>query len=307
MTAPTFAIETHHLQKVYGDVVAVKDLSLQIEPGEVFGFLGPNGAGKTTAVKMLLGLITPTAGEGRLLGATLGDRLTRARIGFLPEHLRFHDWLTASEFLTFHASLYSMSPLQIKNRVQELLELVGLRPHANKALHAFSKGMLQRIGLAQALLNEPELVLLDEPTSGLDPVGRRLVRDIIRQLRERGATVFLNSHFLSEVEITCDRVAFIKNGEVVHAGVLKTLLDGAHRVEIRARNMTPEILSGLSRWSETVRMEGERIYLTVEVAASLAEINRYLVERGAEVFTLAPQQVSLEDLFIQIVGTDGGL
>jgi ABC-2 type transport system ATP-binding protein len=167
--------------------------------------------------------------------------------------------------------------------------------------------MLQRIGLAQALLNQPDLVILDEPTSGLDPVGRRLVRDIIRELRQSGTTVFLNSHLLSEVEITCDRVAFIKHGEVIRVSPLHTLVEGELTVEIRARGLTPEIIQGLARWGQNVRADDEHLSLTLASEADLPAINRYLVEQGAKVYALRPQHVSLEDLFIQIVGTDGGL
>ena len=301
------AIEIHSLRKVFGEKVAVADLTLMVERGEVFGFLGPNGAGKTTAVKMLLGLIAPTSGEGKLLGLPLGDHMGRERVGFLPEHFRFHDWLTAEEFLRLHGELYRMSSDRLGRRVPELLDLVGLAPHAGKRLRTFSKGMLQRIGLAQALLNDPELVLLDEPTSGLDPVGRRLVRDIIHDLRKGGTTVFLNSHLLSEVEITCDRVAFIKHGVVLRTSILQELVEGELTVEVRARGLTSEVLSGLSRWSPSVRADGEHLSLTLAGEADLPEINRYLVERGVDVYSLSPQNISLEDLFIQIVGTDGGL
>jgi ABC-2 type transport system ATP-binding protein len=301
------AIEINNLCKVFGEKVAVADLTLTVERGEVFGFLGPNGAGKTTAVKMLLGLIAPTSGKGKLLGAPLGDHHGRERVGFLPEHFRFHDWLTAEEFLRLHGELYQMSSERLRRRVPELLELVGLAPHAEKRLRAFSKGMLQRIGLAQALLNDPELVLLDEPTSGLDPVGRRLVRDIIHDLRRGGTTVFLNSHLLSEVEITCDRVAFIKQGMVLRTSILKDLVEGELTVEVRARGLTPDVINGLSRWSPSVRADGDHLSLTLPGEAELPEINRYLVERGVDVYALSPQNISLEDLFIQIVGTDGGL
>jgi ABC-2 type transport system ATP-binding protein len=239
MTTP-HPIQTRHLRKVFDDKVAVADLTLTVERGEVFGFLGPNGAGKTTAVKMLLGLIAPTSGEGSLFGVGLGDPRGRAQVGFLPEHFRFHDWLRANEFLQLHADLHRMPRGVACRRIAELLDLVGLQAHARKRLSAFSKGMLQRIGLAQALLNDPDLVFLDEPTSGLDPVGLRLVRDLIRDLRERDKTVFLNSHLLSEVEITCDRVAFIKQGEVVHTSTLQAgsgapLAGGRLTVHIRAR------------------------------------------------------------------------
>jgi ABC-2 type transport system ATP-binding protein len=301
------AIETTHLRKIYGSNVAVSDLTLTVERGEVFGFLGPNGAGKTTSVKMLLGLITPTAGEMRLLGVPARDHRVRQRIGFLPEHFRFHDWLTASEFLRLHAALYRMPEAVIRQRVPELLELVGLSQHAAQKLRGFSKGMLQRIGLAQALLNEPDLIILDEPTSGLDPVGRRLVRDIIRSLKQRGATVFLNSHLLSEVEITCDRVAFIKHGQVLQISALQTLVEGELSVQVRAHPLTPQVVAGLSRWSQNVRVDGDYLMLTLPGEADLPAVNRYLVEQGVDVFALQPQKVSLEDLFIQVVGTDGGL
>ncbi len=301
------AIETKGLCKVFGNKVAVNDLTLTVQQGEVFGFLGPNGAGKTTSVKMLLNLISPSGGVGRLFGQPLNNPEVRSKVGFLPEHFRFHDWLTAQEFLALHADLYHMPHGAAEKRSAELLDLVGLTPHAGKRLREFSKGMLQRIGLAQALLNRPGLVILDEPTSGLDPVGRRLVRDIIHDLREQGTTVFLNSHLLSEVEITCDRVAFIKHGEVVRISLLKGLVEGELRVEIRAQRITPEILGGLNKWCQLVRQDGEHLSLTVENEGDLPLINRYLVESGVEVYSLRPEQVSLEDLFIQIVGTDGGL
>jgi ABC-2 type transport system ATP-binding protein len=301
------AIDTHALCKAFGDNVAVRDLTLQVRQGEVFGFLGPNGAGKTTSIKMLLGLIAPTSGSASLLGAPLRDRAARARIGFLPEHFRFHDWLSASEFLTLHGQLYGMPAGRLRQRVPELLELVGLTPFVRKQLRTFSKGMLQRIGLAQALLNDPALIFLDEPTSGLDPVGRRLVRDIIHDLRSRGTTVFLNSHLLSEVEITCDRVAFIKHGQVINVSQLKSLVSGATRVSVRASRLTPETLAGLRQWGQDVRADGDQVSLTVADESALPAITRYLVAQDVEVYALTPERLSLEDLFIQVVGTDGGL
>jgi ABC-2 type transport system ATP-binding protein len=301
------AIQTSNLSKSFGDNVAVRDLTLTVERGEVFGFLGPNGAGKTTSVKMLLDLVSPTGGEGFLFGLPISDYRVRLRVGFLPEHFRFHDWLTAFEFLQLHADLYHIPRDAARPRILELLELVGLTSHADLKLRAYSKGMLQRIGLAQALLNQPDLIFLDEPTSGLDPVGRRLVRDIIRDLRQRGTTIFLNSHLLSEVEITCDRVAFIKHGQVVRISSLQSLLEGELSVEIRLRSLPKAALSGLSQWASNIRLDGEHLSLNVTREEDLPVINRFLVEQGAEVFALRPEHISLEDLFIQIVGTDGGL
>lgn len=298
----TPAIETHGLRKVFGAKVAVADLTLTVERGEVFGFLGPNGAGKTTAVKMLLSLISPTSGSARLLGRPLGDRQVRARIGFLPEHFRFHEWLTAEEFLSFHGQLHGMSGQRIRQRVPLLLDLVQLTDCAQVRLAAFSKGMLQRIGLAQSLLNEPELIFLDEPTSGLDPLGRRLVRDIIRDLRAQGTTVFLNSHLLSEVEVTCDRVAFIKDGRIVKLAALQTLVDGETTAELRLGQVTPGLLAGLSRWGRDIRADGSRITMTVDDEDSLPAIARWVVEQGARLYALTPQRLSLEDLFLRVMG-----
>ena len=301
------AIKTEELRKVFGDQAAVKGLTLQVEQGEVFGFLGPNGAGKTTSIKMLLGLVAPTSGTGALLGAPLGDRASLAKVGFLPEHFRFQEWLTAREFLELHGELLGMDKPHLKPRRDELLERVGLAAFANKQLRTFSKGMLQRIGLAQALLNQPALVFLDEPTSGLDPVGRRLVRDIIHELRRAGTCVFLNSHLLSEIEITCDRVAFIRHGEVVRILELASLNQNRSLVTIRAAGFSPEILTGLAQWGENIAVEGEQLTLTIRSEADLPHINRYLVSQGVDVFALTPNRMSLEEIFIETVGKDGGL
>jgi len=304
---PVAAIKTEELRKVFGSRAAVKGLTLQVEQGEVFGFLGPNGAGKTTSIKMLLGLVKPTSGAASLLGAPIGERTTRARIGFLPEHFRFQDWLTAHEFLTLHGELLGMGAGDLKKRLEELLERVGLAEFHDKQLRTFSKGMLQRIGLAQALLNRPILVFLDEPTSGLDPVGRRLVRDIIHELRAEGTCTFLNSHLLSEIEVTCDRVAFIRHGEVVRVLELASLEQNLSLVTIRAGGLTPEIIAGLECWGRDIRVDGERVTLTIHGETDLPDINRYLVMQGAAVYSLTPNRLSLEEIFIETVGKDGGL
>ena len=305
--ASDLAIRTRGLRKVFGGKVAVRRLTLEVARGEVFGFLGPNGAGKSTSVKMLLGLVSPTSGEAEILGQPVGDVKTRSRVGFLPEHFRFYDWLTGEELLKLHGRLYGMSHAALRERVPVLLDLVGLTPHRNKRLRDFSKGMLQRIGLAQALINDPDLIFLDEPTSGLDPIGRRLVRDIIKAQRDRGATVLLNSHLLGEVEITCDRVAFIKDGEVVESRELHGESEEQTTVSIRALNVTVEVLNGLSQWSSSARTDGDRLTLTLSSNTLLPEIVRYLVAKGVDVYEVAPQRLSLEERFLEIVGSDGGL
>jgi ABC-2 type transport system ATP-binding protein len=305
--ASDLAIRTRGLRKVFSGKVAVRNLTLDVSRGEVFGFLGPNGAGKSTSVKMLLGLVFPTSGEAQILGCPVGDVKTRGKVGFLPEHFRFYDWLTPTELLRLHGRLYGMSHAKLREHIPVLLDLVGLTPHRDKQLRDFSKGMLQRIGLTQALLNEPDLIFLDEPTSGLDPVGRRLVRDIIKAQRDRGATVLLNSHLLGEVEITCNRVAFIKDGEVVETRQLNDDVEEQTTISIRAANMTAESINGLSKWSRSVRTEGERLVLSVSSGSVVPEIVRYLVASGAAVFAVTPQRLSLEERFLEIMGTDGGL
>jgi ABC-2 type transport system ATP-binding protein len=301
------AIRTRGLSKVFGGKVAVRNLTLDVPRGEVFGFLGPNGAGKSTCVKMLLGLVFPTSGHADVLGRPAGEVKARSKVGFLPEHFRFYDWLTPAELLKLHGRLYGMSRGVLRERIPALLDLVGLTPHREKRLQEFSKGMLQRIGLAQALLNDPELIFLDEPTSGLDPFGRRMVRDVIKAQRNRGATVLLNSHLLGEVEITCDRVAFIKDGEIVETRTLEGEAKEQNAVLIRAGKITADMVKKLSQWTSSARYEEGRLAFSVSSNATLPEVVRYLVSAGADIYEVAPQRLSLEERFLQIVGSDGGM
>jgi ABC-2 type transport system ATP-binding protein len=294
------------LHKVFGDKVAVRDLTLTVRRGEIFGFLGPNGAGKSTSIKMLLGLATPTSGEAYVLGVPAGGVEVRRKIGFLPENFRFYEWLTPAELLHLHGRLCGVPNHVLTKRVPSLIDLVGLTPHINKRLQNFSKGMLQRAGLAQALIHEPDIIFLDEPTSGLDPLGRRMVRDIIRAQRDRGATVFLNSHILSEIEITCDEVVFIREGEVVTSRDMRKMQEEAARVEVRAKKLTPECVAGLSRWGDSVEVDEERLTMTVTSRDCLPDILRFLVGSGAEVSQFTPQRLSLEELFINVMGEDRG-
>jgi len=300
------AIDARRLRKEFGKKVAVEDFTLEVSRGEVFGFLGPNGAGKTTAVKMMMGLIYPTAGEADLLGKPLGDRPTRARIGFLPEHFRFHEWLQAAEFLNLHGRLYGMSAAAREETIPRLLDLVGLGRSSETRLSAFSKGMLQRIGLAQALINSPDLVFLDEPTSGLDPLGRRLVRDVIRDLRNQGITVFLNSHFLSEIELTCDRVAFIRLGKILRVASLEELARESVQIDLRVGNPDEILLSGLEDFGSDVRYDESEniIHMSLLNDDQIPEIISWLVAQGQAVYELSPQRLSLEERFLQIVGDE---
>lgn|SRR5574341_386460 len=302
----THAIQTFELRKVYNESkVAVEGLTLEVKQGEVFGFLGPNGAGKTTSIKMLLGLVTPTAGSALLLGVPIDRPEARAPVGFLPEHFRFHEWMQADEFLDLHGQLYGMSKSDRAARIPELIGRVGLSEAAHRQLRTFSKGMLQRIGLAMALLNRPALVFLDEPTSGLDPFGRLLVRDVIREVRGAGTTVFLNSHLLGEVEVTCDRVAFIQHGRVVRAGSMAELSAGLVRVQIRLDAVTSDLLRDLAGWGKEVEQIGEReVALTLADESRLPALNAWLVGQGVKVYALSPHSFSLEELFVQIMGPE---
>jgi len=298
MTAPV--IETRRLRKRFGDKLAVADLSVAVQPGEVFGFLGPNGAGKTTSLKMLLGLIAPTSGGGTLLGRPIGDRAARARVGFLPEHFRFQDWLTGRELLRFHGRLYGLSGHALDEKADALLRRVDLVDAADRAIKGYSKGMTQRVGLAQALLNDPLVVFLDEPTSGLDPLGRLLVRDVIHELKARGTSVFLNSHLLGEVEATCDRVVFVKQGRVVHELALGTEPSGLE-VELRVDGARPEVLAA---HGTLLASENGHARLRVEREGALPELAAALVHSGARLYSMTPHKRSLEATFLEVMGED---
>ncbi len=302
MTQP--AISTANLRKEYGQTVAVQDLTLTVPAGEVFGFLGPNGAGKSTTIKMLMGLVTPTAGQVSVLGQSPGRPAARAKTGFLPEHFRFHEWLKAKEFLTVHGKLYGLAAETLKTQVPRLLEMVSLQDSADTRLSNFSKGMLQRIGLAQAMLNNPALVFLDEPTSGLDPLGRRLVRDVIHRLKEEGTTIFLNSHLLSEVEKTCDRVAFIKKGRVIRTDRMSDLLNRATEVHLRVDAAPPALAEGLQKLGRQVQVNGNRVSLLVDSPEIVPEIARLTMQLGLKLYELQPGQTSLEEIFVRIIETE---
>lgn len=298
------AIETRQLRKEYGPKVAVDDLTLQVPRGEVFGFIGPNGAGKSTTVKMLLHLVRPTSGEVWVLDHHPSDPQARTKVGFLPEDFRFHEWLRATEFLTFHGKLYGLSSNVLKERIPQLLDLVGLTGSAQMRLSEFSKGMLQRIGLAQAMLNEPDLILLDEPTSGLDPLGRRLVRDVIRQLKADGTAVFLNSHLLSEVEVTCDRVAFIREGRVVRIDTMSDLLNQRTEVILRVDTLKPGLLAALQPLGSDLRVNGSTLLMMVEDQEVVPAIAQLAFQHGVKVYELSPRQISLEEIFVSTIEAD---
>ena len=284
--------------------MAVQDLSFSVPRGQVFGFLGPNGAGKTTTINMLLGNIKPTSGEASLLGRPIGDREARAKMGFLPEKFQFHDFLTAEEFLDLHGRLYGMGRAARRSRIPEVLEQVGLIGRRKDKIGEFSKGMQQRAGLAQAILNDPDLVILDEPTSALDPLGRREVREIVAALKAAGKTVLLNSHLLGEIEMTCDQVAILKAGQVVRLGKIDDLLAAPSTVEMRVGNQSPALLRALEALAQTVTADGETVTATIGDEGVIPELAAAVVGYGGRLMSLVPRRESLEDLFIRVVETD---
>jgi ABC-2 type transport system ATP-binding protein len=293
------AIETVELSKKFGSTIALAGLSMTVPRGEVFGFLGPNGAGKTTSVKLLLGLIAPTSGEGWLLGKPIGDLKTRRRIGYLPELFRYQAWLSAREVLAVHCELAPLPRSSWTDEIATALDTVGLTDRADDRVGTFSKGMQQRLGLAAALLGEPELVFLDEPTSALDPVGRHDVREIIRGLAARGTAVFLNSHLLSEVEQVCDRVAVVDHGRVIASGTMDQLLSGT-TVRVRVGGLEPEDTAKLASFGR-IDDEGDQLTFTNLDVERVPDLVSAIVALGGRVYEVAPRHQTLEDRFLQLL------
>ncbi|OAT79980.1 multidrug ABC transporter ATP-binding protein [Desulfotomaculum copahuensis] len=298
------AIETNHLTKNFGSKTGCADICLSVPRGHVFGFLGPNGAGKSTLVKMLVGLLTPTAGRARLLGRPLGDRAARRRTGFLPELFRYPDWMTGREVLDFYAGLYHLDAVTRRRRIPLVLETVGLTGREKQRVRSFSKGMQQRLGLACALLPDPDLIFLDEPTSALDPLGRREVREIISALKSGGKTVFLNSHLLGEVEQVCDRVAVIRKGRIVADGALEELLSVNLEVSLEVEGWTPELEAALAHLSTGFTRVERRARLTLAGREDLARVAELVLAHGARLYSLVPGQRSLEELFVDLIGNE---
>jgi ABC-2 type transport system ATP-binding protein len=277
-------------------------VTLQVFEGEIFGFVGPNGAGKTTMLKILMGLIRATGGRASILGRDVAESEFRDQIGFLPENPYFYPYLTAREILHFYARLCAVSKERRTARVDELLEVVHLTHAADARLQTFSKGMLQRVGVAQALIHDPRIVFLDEPMSGLDPIGRKEIRDVILSLRAAGKTVFMNTHILTDVEMICDRVAIIVKGTIRHQGRIEDFLpDGARRTELVLAQLPADAAARLEdEYSIEMRGLGERVELTVPEKDARAVLG-IVLEAGAEVVSLTPHRNSLEDVFLTAV------
>ena len=294
------AIDTTALAKRYRSTTALAGLTMHVPAGHVFGFLGPNGAGKTTAVKLLLGLARPTSGEATVLGAPLGDRATRRRIGYLPELFRYQAWLTARDVLGLHASLAELPRDRRGPEIDEALEMVGLTERAADRVDTFSKGMQQRLGLGVALLGRPDLVFLDEPTSALDPIGRQDVRAIIRALRDRGTAVFLNSHLLTEVERVCDEVAIVDHGRVVAAGTLDELL-GASAVRVRVTDLDGKGRATLAPFG-TLADDPPWLVVRGCPAERVPDLVAAIVAAGGRIHAVDAGRETLEERFLELLG-----
>ncbi len=297
------AIEIVGLEKTYSvgfwpkrPKRALHPLDLAVEEGEVFGFLGPNGAGKTTTLKLLMGLVFPTAGTARILGMEVNDPRVKAQIGYLPEQPYFYDYLTASELLEYYAQLSGVPARERRRRVSAALTQVGLADSAHLQLRKFSKGMLQRAGIAQAILHEPRVVFLDEPMSGLDPIGRREVRDLIEGLKQQGRTVFFSTHILSDAEALCDRVAVVHKGELRGIGVIADLTSTMQgRVEVVWQGEVPSAVRALSAECHVTGDMARAVVAEEQLDAILEAVRR----AGLRLVSVTPLRATLEDYFVQ--------
>ncbi len=289
-------------------VTALKDLTMEVRKGEVFGFLGPNGAGKTTTLKILMGLIYPTSGKAWIMGKDIHDVEVKRNIGFLPEQPYFYDYLTAMEFLDFYGRLFGIRRAEREVRSVELLRMVGLERARDLQLRKFSKGMQQRIGIAQALINDPELIVLDEPMSGLDPIGRKEVRDIIMALKEKGKTVFFSTHILPDVEVICDRVGILVKGELRATGTVGELLGGmeARMVEMAVEGLREEDVAALKGLAKNVVVSGKNYVCFFDDPDRAKKARELVFNKGGDIVSLIPHRGSLEDIFVEEVRKGSG-
>lgn len=304
------AAEFRNVTKIYRRrfsrqrLAALSSVSFEVQSGEVCAFLGPNGAGKTTSISILMGFLYPDSGEVRVLGYEPGDVRAKCQIGFLPENFAFYNYLSGENLLRFHCALAGRNNGDSSERILELLRQVHLEDFRTLKIAKYSRGMVQRLGLAQALLGDPRLLILDEPTSGLDPAGRKEVRDLISSFRAAGNTVFLSSHILSEIEQVCDRAIIIDRGRLVRAGTMEELLTPSGRVEIVVNHLSPETEALVTAWNGSVERGAHGVKLTIEATRKREALEK-LWAADCDVISLMPLRGSLEELFLNLVGADG--
>jgi ABC-2 type transport system ATP-binding protein len=297
--------KTYRLGVRMRTVTALAGLDLSVEQGSVFGFVGPNGAGKSTAIKMLVGLIAPSRGRASIFGRPIGDASSRAGVGYLPENPSFHDFLRPLEVLSLLGKLSGLSGSDLQRRAGEALELVGLGGARDLTVRKFSKGMVQRLGLAQAILHDPPLLILDEPMSGLDPIGRKDVRDLIVELGRRGKTIFFSTHILSDVESVCDRVGMLLRGRLVAEGSLSSLLDGSIRaVELRCASLDARSVAALRAVAQDVRTGPDEWTFTLPDLASANHAAGQVIAAGGRILALQPVRETLEQSFVRLTLAD---
>ncbi|MHB1000537.1 MAG: ABC transporter ATP-binding protein [Armatimonadota bacterium] len=298
------AVKTEGLTKTYHlssqPVNAVSDLNLEVQEGQIFGFLGPNGAGKTTTIKMLLGLTYPTSGQAWILGEPAGHINTKKQISYLPESPYFYEYMTGKEVLEFYAKIFGIGKDIRPQKIDELLKTVGLYPNRNKPLSQYSKGMLQRVGIAQALINDPKLLFFDEPTSGLDPIGHSEIQDIILRLKEMGKTVFLSSHQLSDVELVCDRVAIMNKGVLLKLGTLDEMLVAGY-VEIKCEGLDDTSAKKLQSLVTSMDSQNGTHVLILHEGECVNQTIDTIRSANGRVLSVIPQRRTLEDLFVEII------
>jgi ABC-2 type transport system ATP-binding protein len=295
-------IETRNLAKNYGNIQALRGVTLAVEQGNIYGLLGQNGAGKTTLIKILLGVATGWEGEARLLGEEAGNVPIRKRVGYLPEDHRFPDYHTAYSLLDFYGTLLEMPRPERQKRIPEYLEMVGLKARMHYKIRTYSKGMKQRVGIAQALVHDPAVIFLDEPTDGVDPVGRREIREILLRLREEGKTIFINSHLLGEVELVCDRVAILQRGEVIREGDIESLTRqvGRYTIRLAAGQAFPD--KELAQMGYKLRRTDEDTWqLELEKDQKIDAVLDLLRSRNLSIVHMSESRQTLEDLFLETV------
>ena len=297
-----FAIEVHNLTKRYGGITALNDMTLSVNRGEIFGFLGPNGAGKSTFVKVILNLVRATAGSARIFGEPVTKSRARTTVGFLPENMRTYPFLSIEEFLQFHGELIGIASGRLKNDISACLESVALESVRRQKIGTLSKGMLQRAGIAQAILGNPELLILDEPTSGLDPIGFAELRRLLLDMKARGTTIFLNSHLLSEVERTCDRVAILHKGKIIKSGLRGDLSDRGKHLEVTADGFTESMAAAIRPLSQKdIEVDGRSLRIYPGAEKDAVAVHRIIVEGGGRVQSLSWRSESLEEIFYRLV------